>query len=328
MRKLLLSAALLTATVFNLNAQTSATFEDLTLPGSDTAYINYSSYGEDVGFTNGLAYFPCVYDTAWGYEFWAGGFAYSNKTDTATSGFTNQYSAKTGSGFAGSAQYAVAYGATNKIYLEPTAIGKSVIGFYLTNSTYAYNSMRDGDGFAKKFTGSDADWFRLDIFAYRSDTLGHDSVSVYLADFTHTDTTKNYILKDWVWVDLLKLGNADSLFLRLQSSDNGSFGMNTPAYYCIDNFTTNESGMRIDEKKYVADFKIYPNPASDYIMIQSGTETENKVLLSDLSGRIIGQYTLKPQSTLRIATEGFAPGTYLLQMDNGYNRAVSKFIKH
>jgi hypothetical protein len=37
-------------------------------------------------------------------------------------------------------------------------------GVYVTNTTYAYNSMRDGDMFAKKFggpTGNDPDWYKL-----------------------------------------------------------------------------------------------------------------------------------------------------------------------
>lgn len=325
MRKLLLSL-LVSASCYSSNAQTTATFESLTLPKADTAYINYSSYGSDVGFSDGLAYFPCVYDTSFGYEFWAGGFAYSNMTDSITSGFMNQYSAKTAKGFAASSNYVVAYGQENIVRLTGTATGKSMLGFYITNSTYAYNSMRSGDGFSKKFNATDKDYFRLDIFAYRKDTLGKDSVSFYLADFRNTDSTKNYIVRDWQWVDLAKIGKADSLYFRLQSTDNGSFGMNTPAYFCMDNFMTNETGLSIASVSTKADIKIYPNPATDRITIESSIGSKQEVMVSDFSGRTVAIYEMNGEQLI-INLSGYAPGTYILNFTNGNQSASSRFIK-
>lgn len=306
-------------------AQTVATFESLTSK-LDTAYINYAAPGTDVGFANGLAYFPCVYDTSFGYSYWASGFAYSSMRDSVTSGFANQYAAKTASGFAGSHNYVVAYGAENTLRLTGIAAHKSVSGFYITNSTYAYNSMRDGDGFSRKFSAAKKDWFRLDIFAMRSDKLGTDSVSVYLADFRHVDTTFNFILRDWQWVDLMKLGKVDSLYFRLQSSDTGSFGMNTPAYFCMDNFITNESGMHIAENEKVYDIKVYPNPTSHYLYIQSSIDAVQQVELLDMLGRSIAQYTMS-QKNLLIDMDTFPSGSYLLRLHNGSLSATTRIIK-
>lgn len=325
MRKILLSLFVF-ASVLTSKAQTTSTFESLTLPKSDTAYINYSDYGEDVGFTDGLAYFPCVYDTSFGYEYWASGFAYSNMTDSVTSGFMNQYSAKTAIGFAASEKYVVAYGKENNIRLTGAATGKGLLGFYITNSTYAYNSMRDGDGFSKKFNATDKDYFRLDIFAYRKDTLGKDSVSFYLADFRNSDSTKNYIVKDWQWVNLAKIGKADSLYFRLQSTDNGSFGMNTPAYFCMDNFMTNETGLSIATETSKADFKIYPNPATEKITIESSIKSQQQVSVLDVLGHNIANYEMNAES-LEINLSGFAPGTYLLLFRNGNQTASTRFVK-
>lgn len=157
MRKftLLLSAAL-ALLVQAATAQTVATFESPALPHADTFYTNFTASGTDVGFNSGLAHFPCVYDTSFG-GFWEQGFAYSNMIDSVTSGFGNQYSAKAGAAHSGT-QYVTAYcynPATfennARIKLIDTAMGHPVKGFYVTNSTYAYNSMRDGDMFARKF---------------------------------------------------------------------------------------------------------------------------------------------------------------------------------
>ena len=119
---LLLAALFLGVTV---RAQTTATFEVLPLAHADTFYTNYTASGTDVGFNNGLAHFPCVYDTSWG-GVWSSGFAYSNMTDTITSGFTNQYSAKAGKGYAGSEKYVVAYGSRNQVKLMGGAMGHGV----------------------------------------------------------------------------------------------------------------------------------------------------------------------------------------------------------
>lgn len=224
-------------------AQTVADFESLSLPKADTYYVNYSNSGNDVGFDHGLAHFPCVYNTAWG-GFWSSGFAFSNMTDSVTSGYTNSYSAKTANGYNASTKYIVANGSSNYIKLINAGKGGFAAGFYIANSTYAFNSMRDGDAFAKKFggvSGNDQDWFKMVIHGYVNGVLKQDSVEVYLADFRFADNTKDYILKNWKWVNLMSLGKIDSLTLDLYSSDMGSFGMNTPASYCIDNFTTLEN---------------------------------------------------------------------------------------
>ena len=67
--------------------------------------------------------------------------------------------------------------------------------------------------------------------------LGTDSVDFYLADYRFADNSEDYIVKDWTFVSLEALGDVDSLLFSLTSTDNDSmFGMNTPAYFCMDNF--------------------------------------------------------------------------------------------
>ena len=56
----------------------------------------------------------------------------------------------------------------------------------------------------------------------------------YLADYRSTDSAHDYIVDDWTWVDLSGLGTVDRIEFTLSSSDVGSFGMNTPAYFAMD----------------------------------------------------------------------------------------------
>lgn len=185
------------------------------------------------------------------YESW-GGFAYSNMTDTTTQTFFNQYSALTSPPQGnGSNIYGVAYddGAVNStsaadLWTLPSFTlpdGVSIEGMSVTNTTYAGLTMLNGDpnGFAKKFggvSGNDPDWFKLT--AYGIDALGNplsNAVEFYLADYRYDDNSLDYVLDDWSFFDLSLLDGARSLHFDVTSSDVGTFGMNTPGYFAVDN---------------------------------------------------------------------------------------------
>ncbi len=222
---------------------TVSNFEDLTL--EDESFWNGSD--ETGGFVTGLVKFSNSYDNAFGsWSEWA----YSNTSDVSTPGFGNQYSAITGAGFepeeSGGKNYGLAYVPTDFATYEAAPIGASfndgsayaVKGFYVTNSTWAALSMEQGDAFAKKFggkDGNDPDWFKLSVWGVK-DGEKTDVVDFYLADFRFEDNTKDYIIKTWQWVDLTSLGKVDEIKFSLASSDVGDWGINTPMYFCADNF--------------------------------------------------------------------------------------------
>src|SRR5690606_19064689 len=116
------------------------------------------------------------------------GFVYSNLRDTVTGTYLNQFASREGIGVHGSAQYNVCYGEENILSLDSATKGNRVLGFYISNSTYAWHIMKYGDpGFGlEPFGGHDGqrdDWFKLTIQAYYNGVLGTDSVEVYLADY-------------------------------------------------------------------------------------------------------------------------------------------------
>ncbi len=228
---MLLCAAFFATNIFS---QTVSTFENLTL-AIDTFWDGSDLSG---GFTSGNASFANDYDTA--FHSWSG-LVYTNRKDSITAGYSNQYSAITTSGYNGSANYAVAYDYGNtKVRLNGIASQKSVKGFYVTNTTYAYRSMVTGDAFAKKFggtTGTDQDWFLLRVLGWKNGALKQQTVDFFLADFRSADSTQDYIIHDWTWVDLQLLGDVDSILFNLSSSDTTFGYMNTPAYFAMDNFT-------------------------------------------------------------------------------------------
>ncbi len=186
-------------------------------------------------FIYGDAKFTNIYNTE--YASWDG-FAYSNISDITTAGYENQYAAITGEGYDGAESYAVYYAGFNpghKIEFDTTD-GYSVKGIYITNTTYAYLSMLNGDGFSKKFggvDGTDPDWFKIIIKGITAENAATEvSVEYYLADF-RGETASDYIVDSWQFVDLSSLGNIKGITISFESTDNGEFGMNTPAYFAI-----------------------------------------------------------------------------------------------
>ena len=211
--------------------QQTITLEELAL-GAEGFWNGSDASGE---FVSGGAHFLNAYTAE--YASWSG-FAYSSKSDTTTPGYDNQYSAIPGAGADGSKVYAVGLmgmgGAPASITFDaPT----EVVSVAVSNTTYAYLSMKDGDAFAKKFGGADGsepDWFKLTIAGVRTDDTTTDPIEVYLADFRGAEAASDVLVNTWLPVDLSALGSVTALTFSLSSTDNGDYGMNTPGYFALD----------------------------------------------------------------------------------------------
>ena len=244
----------------NARGDTLADFSDLTLPNAagQTQYApdnttvtgyywsgpdpNGSSQSDGYGgtltvgqFTSGGVAFPNIYDANSTYGSSWSGWAYSNVNDTTTPGYGNQDAAHsaTGGGVNGAGSiYAVAYGATSAggapptITLPTATAAGTVLSAEITNTTYAYLSMLNGDSFENAFGPSD--WFLLTISAF--DAAGQPTgtpVDFYLAK-------DGEIVNDWTNVNLSSLGaGVKSLQFDLTSSKNSGGYMDTPAYFAL-----------------------------------------------------------------------------------------------
>jgi hypothetical protein len=328
MRKITLSVFLLLGSMyaFAQPAKITSTFEELTLSKSDTFYVNYSSPGKNVGFTSASAIFPCVYDTIYG-GLWESGFAYTNKTDSITGDYTNSYSAITAIGYNNSAKYVVGNGQTNWVKVVQNGSASTADNFYITNTTYAYKSMRNGDAFAKKFggaSGTDKDFFKITIYGYYKGVKKSDSIDFYLADFRTGVPQVGYIVKTWQKVNLLPLGILDSMSFVLNSSDTGMYGINTPLFFAMDNLTIDYSeGVDIVAAPIA---KVYPNPATNMLHVSINDKTIQQLMVTDMSGKMIN--TIKVDNAeMTINTAGLATGAYILQLQGAGNVASVRFVK-
>jgi len=163
-----------------------------------------------------------------------GGITYSTMTDNTTPGFMNEFSAITGGGTDGiGSPYLIAFeDFYNLAGISVTFTDKQeriLYGSYVTNSTWVYLAIKDGDAFSSPFTNGD--WFKVEATGYSAAGEPTASASFYLADFRNGKTE---IVNDWQWFDLSGLGKVASVTFTLSSSDVGEWGMNTPAYFCLD----------------------------------------------------------------------------------------------
>ena len=187
------------------------------------------------GFQSGNAMFNNEYDTV--FSSWSG-WAVSNTTDTVSAGYVNQYSAFTGGGASQSATYAVANAYPGALVPMISVVdGSTFSSLLVTNTTYSALSMLEGDSFAKKFggaSGDDPDFFLLQIEGIDAQDQSIGIVDFYLADYRFEDNSLDYVIDQWATVDVSSLNGAAQLAFHLSSSDNGDFGMNTPAYFALD----------------------------------------------------------------------------------------------
>jgi hypothetical protein len=216
----------------DVDASVIVDFEDLPLP-PDSADSGDAS--QEPFFSRGIEFVR-----HWSTEFncCPTGFAYSNQTDLTTPGFTNPYSAyalPAGGGNNGSTNFAVGNNLSRGEAIIRFPAPTTVEGVYITNTTYGYLAVSQGDdggaGFVKGPFGP-GDSFRLKIIGLDANRVQTGEIDFFLADFTGQNRS---VVSDWTWVDLTPLGNGvSSLEFEMSSTDVGPLGMNTPAYFAID----------------------------------------------------------------------------------------------
>lgn len=239
---------------------TVVTFEDVPaqyLAGPTSYGENlYPAYGD--GFVSGYTdpatnlsltipheFMPGIVD-----GFSIGGSAVSKWNDMTTAGYTNQCSvyykdATSGKGGNnGSETFSIVFAASGWGPDYPTYIKfedgaeKTIDHIYISNSTYAVLSMRNGDGFARVLGYNDQDWFSVTIQGYdKNENPVGDPVVYYLADF-RTASAPGIVL-DWHKVDLSSIGKVNRLQFFMNGSNdptpnNGNNNLKTPAYFCMD----------------------------------------------------------------------------------------------
>ena len=206
--------------------------EDNTEFISEKEIIPETSVFDTFQDSNGLLTFD-HYFADWGSGYSFSAFTYMNKTDNSASNSPVPYckKAKTGK----------VYLAVNPSDYSPAIITinnpsiYTINGAWVTNSTYAYNSMTIGDSYATAFKKDS--YFKLTATGFDANNNVTGTAEIYLANYK-SDNDKP--VTEWIWFDMSPLMAAVKIQFSLTSSDTGEFGMNTAAYFCMDDIVLNK----------------------------------------------------------------------------------------
>lgn len=193
-----------------------------------SVYSVYNSTYAENGVTLPVTY--TSYTSDWGNgDYWSG-FSISGRTETAFANLSpDQYNNVAGRAHSGGNFCVITtYGEVISID-QPQ--GVTIKGLYFTNSAYTVNSILNGDAYSGP--GFDAtDWLTCTITGKHADGTTA-SVDLPLAK-------DGAYVSDWEYADLTSLGKVVELSFAFSGSRTGDYGLNTPAYICIDDITIEE----------------------------------------------------------------------------------------
>lgn len=287
--------------------------------GTDN-YWDGSNGIDTVSFSQDDYYLEMImgWDTSWG-GYSTGPWAFSTRIDTTeeTSDFSKHlYCARPGSGAEGTAVYAVGFNGAHLLNQSRKMPTQRIKGFYIANTTYAVNSMLFGDQIGKQFSYNDKDTFVLKIYSFAENVLV-DSSLVYLADFRTPNSMG--ILKTWKFVEFTEY--FDSLNFQLYSSDNGQWGMNTPAFFALDGVVLENTNSQ--EHITTPSISVYPNPAKNYFSLKSELPVI-ELSLFNVQGQ---SFPVVSVSRNVFSTEHLPSGLYFVSAMIDGNRVITKLIK-
>ncbi len=124
--------------------------------------------------------------------------------------------------------YGAFYGETGCSLTMADGLDHQVKSVWVNMNSYPYYSVECGDAYARAFHNGDK--YTLTIHGLNSKGV-ESSVDVVLASYSSGDLTIN---RGWKQVDLTSLGAVNQLYFTMSSTDTGEWGMNTPAYFCMD----------------------------------------------------------------------------------------------
>lgn len=243
--------ALLIVRAPTLEAATVIDFESLTVPfnsnDASTGPFEVTGTRDNFGEVEQLSFFSAggaTFDNAYTAAFgsWAG-FAPSRRSlpvwssgEDGAGGLrefsdNNDTVSVSGSGANGSDTWLAAFGSDAVI---EAPVGHHFESLLVNNTATTAHVIRNGNRFTDPFGSRPQDEeFSVAIVDLTTGQPANE-VTQILASYT-VSTNTTFVMEDWTLVDLSSLGNPTRIGLRFETTDEGTFGPNTPLYAAIDN---------------------------------------------------------------------------------------------
>ena len=169
------------------------------------------------------------------YPFWSGGEAISNyvEQNLANGSYLTQLAVPTNGGHNGSKNFAVHFGYmgyTGPDYLPyiyfKDGKERTIDHMYVVNTTYTLNVLKNGDGWGTNPLPADG-WFKIIATGFDKNDNQTGVAEFYLAK-------DGKCVENWTKFDLSKLGKVLKVKFDMDGTDQGAWGLNTPAYFAYD----------------------------------------------------------------------------------------------
>lgn len=195
-------------------------------------------------------------------------------------------------------------------------------GVYVCNSPWGYYGCTEGDGFATPLV-EEGGYYKITFNGVNTENGTTKSVDYYLAERQYSDRNSdgiinekdNYTNREWQWCDLTALGAVNLIYISMDSSDKGDYGMNTSTIVCLDGLECHLTGnvTNINNESN----KIYSSAGNLFITIHKAQE----ITLCSTAGTVMGSYRLNAGSHI-IDLSHLPQGVYIVGHSSGCNKIV------
>jgi len=101
--------------------------------------------------------------------------------------------------------------------------------------------------------------------------------------------------------------------------------INTPTYFCIDNVIMTPSSVSDLSKN--SSIKIYPNPINNEFQIANTSTEAMKFSILNLNGQLVFEDKLIGNNSMKINSEKWSKGVYVIKIQQGQHQFYQKIIK-
>lgn len=163
-------------------------------------------------------------------------YTYENQCSVYNAASTD--GANEGAGVDGSNTFAIITGADATAASMQFSAGAEyeVSGMYVCPTSYLYGVAVNGNDFALSLERTRG-WLKVMAYGYDAagnPTNGGQPVEMYVCDYRNSNAPVK-ISDKWTMWDMSQLGRVNKVKFDFDGSDKGQWGINTPAYLCVDN---------------------------------------------------------------------------------------------
>lgn len=174
-----------------------------------------------------------------------------------------------------------------------------IVGAYFNLNSYPYYSIEYGDSFARAFNNGDK--FTLVVHGVTPQDEER-TVEVDLASYANGNLTIN---RGWTYVDLSDLGVVNQIWFSMTSTDSGAYGMNTPAYFCMDKLMVREASQDSAASVHTPKTKITYNRDTHTVILTG----ETFAMVYDQTGRCV----MSVADSDSFSIEHLSAGVYIIK---------------